>query len=217
MGIQHTFSQNDFVNEGFINGIIIKKTIKENYVVFRILTKYDSLNINLSGLLLKEYKEIAAGFNIGDFVEMKGYITIHFSKKNKQPRQSFVITDIKKTNNISSILFSCVSSDRINNGYNNYFHLKGFTKNITVINNNFAFIIMSIYNQTLQLLNKVIITVNKQNMKDINKLRKGDLIEVFARLQETPISYKINNKNEYILEPLILYHINYLEIDSFGK
>lgn len=217
MEIQHAFSQNDFVNEGFINGIIIKKTIKENYVVFRILTKYDSLNINLSGLLLKENKEISAGLNIGNFVEMKGYITTHISKKTQQPRQSFVITDIKKTNNISSMLFPCISSNSINNGYNNYFHLKGFTKNITVVNNNLAFITLSIYNQTLQALNKAIITVNKQNMKDINKLRKGDIIEVFARLQETPISYKINNKKEYMLEPLILYHINYLEIDTFMK
>ena len=47
MEIQHSFNQNDFINEGIVKGIIIKKTIKENYVVFKILTKYNSSNINL--------------------------------------------------------------------------------------------------------------------------------------------------------------------------
>lgn len=69
MEIQHSFNQNDFINEGIVKGIIIKKTIKENYIVFKILTKYNSSNINLSGILLKDNKEMTAGFNTGNFVE----------------------------------------------------------------------------------------------------------------------------------------------------
>ena len=216
MEIQHSFNQNDFINEGIIKGIIIKKTIKENYVVFKILTKYNSSNINLSGILLKDNKEMAAGFNTGNFVELKGYITLNISKSTKKFRQSFVITEIKRINNISSILFPYVSSDMQDNRYRNYFRLKGFVNNITDINNTLTFVTISTYNCSLQILNKAIITINKRNIQKVNDFKKGDIIELLARLKETPINCNFGEK-QYFIEPLVPYYINRIKINSFEK
>ena len=52
MEIQHSFNQNDFINEGIVKGIIIKKTIKEKTAVAPVHKALLAINLGVFMLIV---------------------------------------------------------------------------------------------------------------------------------------------------------------------